>query len=200
MPMLIVAGALLFVALRARANSAQGGEQGIFSSGESIVAQDSEFFDAQPPSGEGALSVDQDGINFLKEREGFSPTPYWDHKGYSIGYGHFLRVGENFEAITQDLAEQLLLSDLAWAQNAILDFVIVPLSQNQFNALLSFIYNVGEGGFLDSTLRKKLNAGDYSGAADELLRWNKARDSAGNLVVNDGLVARRELERELFIG
>ncbi|WP_312069487.1 lysozyme, partial [Acinetobacter sp.] len=74
------------------------------------------------------------------------------------------------------------------------NLVKVPLSQNQFDALVSLTYNIGSTAFKNSTLLKKLNAKDYAGAADQFLRWNK-----GGGKVLKGLVRRREAERALFL-
>jgi len=96
--------------------------------------------------------------------------------------------------ITLSEAEEFLLEDLEWVEAVIDKYVTVPLSANQYDALASFIYNLGEGNFKSSTLLKKLNAGDYQGAADQLLRWNKQ----GTKVLT-GLTTRRTAERKLFL-
>jgi lysozyme len=72
--------------------------------------------------------------------------------------------------------------------------VKAPINQNQFDALVSFVYNVGAGNFAKSTLLKKLNKADYQGAGDEFLRWNRG----GGKVLN-GLIRRRDAERSLFL-
>jgi len=78
--------------------------------------------------------------------------------------------------------------------------VKVPLSQNQFNALVDFAYNEGDGALEISTLLKKLNAGEYQAAAEQFLAWDEVTDPAtGKKVVNEDLVKRRQKERALFL-
>jgi GH24 family phage-related lysozyme (muramidase) len=133
------------------------------------------------------------GLQALAQREGFSATPYWDHKGYSIGYGHLIKSGENLTNVTRDQAAQLLMQDVGWAEQAVANNVTVPLSQNQFDALVSFAFNVGAGAFASSTLVKQLNAGDYNAPSEQLPRWNKASG-----VINGALVSRRASEISQF--
>lgn len=117
---------------------------------------------------------------------------------WTIGYGHTglthqdgtVKAGR---VITLAEAEELLRYDMRNFCKRVEGGTTVPLSDDQFAALVSFDFNTG--GFLKSTLRKKLNAGDYSGAADELLKWNKDN---GKVVA--GLTRRRRSERNLFLG
>lgn len=96
--------------------------------------------------------------------------------------------------IDQQTADRLLKTGLVGYENDVLKVVRVKLTQGQFDALVSFTYNLGARSLSTSTLLRKLNAGDYAGAADEFLRWNKA----GGKVLN-GLTRRREAERALFL-
>lgn len=121
------------------------------------------------------MKTSANGIEAIKRREGFSPVPYPDASGFSIGYGHFIKPGESFTEIDEATATQLLAADLADAEAAISAGVTVGLSQGQYDALASFIYNVGVGAFRKSTLLRKLNAGDFQGAAEEFSRWNKSQ-------------------------
>lgn len=134
------------------------------------------------------------GIAFLKRKEGFSPTPYRDAGGYSIGYGHFIKPGEKFTRITPAQGEALLRADVANAEKAVREFVKVPLSQGQFDALVSFIYNVGTGAFRNSTLLRYINQRAFSAAANEFARWNQAEGK-----VLSALVARRAEEKAMFL-
>ena len=143
------------------------------------------------------------GLRLLKFSEGFRSQLYNDvTKNATIGYGHLVHHDpvDGSEAqvfkdgISEACGEQLLRGDLSRAENAINEMVEVSLSQDQFDALADFIYNLGVANFGTSTLLVKLNALDYDGAADQLLRWNKA----GGTVV-DGLEARRQAERNLFL-
>ncbi|WP_395225489.1 lysozyme [Salmonella sp. SKLX100676] len=96
--------------------------------------------------------------------------------------------------IDEATAERLLNTGLVGYENDVSRLVKVKLTQGQFDALVSFAYNLGARTLSSSTLLRKLNAGDYAGAADEFLRWNKA----GGKVLN-GLTRRREAERALFL-
>lgn len=139
--------------------------------------------------------LSEDGLEILKKRESFSPRKYWDHKGFSIGYGHLIKPGETFsEPMSIEVGTDLLMRDVAWAEAAVYGNVKVPITQNQFDALVSFVYTIGEPAFRKSTILKKINAGDET-AADEFERWNLASGT-----VNAGLVNRREQEREQFLG
>ena len=113
---------------------------------------------------------------------------------WTIGYGHTNKV-KSGDAITEGEADILLALDVQEAERAVSSYVDVDINQNQFDALVSFVYNLGAGNFKSSTLLKKLNQGDYLGAANEFHRWNKA----GGKVLR-GLVRRREAEANLFIG
>lgn len=112
---------------------------------------------------------------------------------WTIGYGHTGNVKEG-DSITKAEAEALLDKDLQTFRNGVKRLVKVPLNENQFGALVSFAYNLGLGSLQSSTLLKMLNAGDYTGAADQFLRWNK---SGGKVLT--GLVRRREAERAVFL-
>lgn len=140
-----------------------------------------------------AQQLSMNGLEIIKQFEGFSPTPYPDHKGYSVGYGHLIKPGENLDSVTREQAEQLLLGDVAWAEQAVRTAVKVDLDQNEFDALVSLAYNIGAGAFKNSTLVKKLNSGDFEGAAAQFAVWNRASGA-----VNTALVERRAIEADLF--
>lgn len=135
------------------------------------------------------------GIEALKLREGFSATPYVDARGHSIGYGHFILPNEVdlLTNIDQETANTLLLDDLMWAVNAVIEAIDVPITQNQFDALVSFCYNVGKNAFAKSTLVKKINASDPT-AVNEFGRWVY---SMGD--VNSSLMVRRTSEAQQFL-
>ena len=143
------------------------------------------------------MRASENGIELIKNSEGCAlkayPDPGTGGRPWTIGYGHTHKVS-NGDVITQAQAEQFLRDDLQLIYITIETSVKVPLNQNQFDALCSFIFNVGGGHFAKSTLLKKLNAGDYAGAAEELLRWNKA---AGKVL--PGLLKRRSAEYRLFL-
>lgn len=134
------------------------------------------------------------GYDVIKRFEGFSPSPYRDAQGWSIGYGHFILPGENLSWVDQAQAEDLLRKDAARAVDTVNNLVDVPLSQNQFDALVSFTFNVGSGAFGRSTLLRLLNAGDYTAASEQFARWNR---SQGEVIA--ALTTRRFKERDLFM-
>lgn len=122
--------------------------------------------------------------------EAYLPTP---NDKWTIGWGHTKTARPGMK-ITEERAEILFDSDVAWAVDAVNKLVKVPLTQNQFDALVSFVFNIGETNFRTSTLLRKLNAKDYEGAARELPRWNKQKGK-----VLKGLVRRRAEEMEIFL-
>ena len=141
------------------------------------------------------MKTSQKGIDLIKRFEGCSLTAYKCPAGrWTIGYGHTNGV-EKGQKITKKQAESFLKEDIEFYEDGVNKYVSAPLTQNQFDALVSFTYNVGLGAFKTSTLRQKLNAGDYTGAAKEFPRWNKS----SGFVLN-GLIARRKAEKELFEG
>ena len=130
----------------------------------------------------------------IKKYEGFSATCYVCPGGrLTIGYGHVLSEQERFTIITEAQAEELLLHDVSLIEDIIKKNIKVPLTQNQFDALISLIYNWGGGNFLRSNGLKKLNEGDYLGAIEE---FKDVRKAAGKVLA--GLVKRREAEAALF--
>jgi lysozyme len=134
------------------------------------------------------------GVEALKQYEGLSLTAYRDSGGvWTIGYGSTRDVREGMR-ISQAEADQRFLADTEWAQAAVRTDVVVPITQPQFDALVSLAYNIGAGAFAKSTLVRLLNAGDYRGAAEQFLAWNKVR---GEVVT--GLAARRAKERAMFM-
>lgn len=135
------------------------------------------------------------GVALIKEFEGFRPTAYKCPAGvWTLGYGQTEGVNEG-STCTYEEAEKTLLASIAWREASVNKHVKVPLKQNQFDALVSFVYNVGAGAFSNSTLLFKLNNGDFAGAAAEFDKWAKAKHK-----VLPGLVARRTAERKMFEG
>lgn len=145
------------------------------------------------------MKTSQSGVNLIKGFEGKRLNAYDDGVGvWTIGFGTIkypdgVRVKKG-DTCTEARAELYLKNDLVNFEKAINRLVEVPLNQNQFDALASFTYNLGETNLSSSTLLKKLNAKDYTGASNEFLKWNRA----GGKVLN-GLVRRREAERNLFL-
>jgi len=141
------------------------------------------------------MNISQKGIELIKSFEGFRAVPYKDIAGFlTIGFGHKIVAGEVFGAISSLEATAILHRDVQWAVTIINTAVEVTLTQNQFDALCSFTYNVGAHAFATSTLLKLINEDDFAGAAKEFLKW----DIAGNKV-SASLLARRQKEMELFL-
>ncbi len=140
-------------------------------------------------------------IEMIKKHEGLRLNAYMPTRNdvWTIGYGH-TRTAHKGMIITEERAEQLLREDIKWVEKAIKENVKVPLTQNQFDALGSLIYNIGAGAFAKSTLLSRLNNGDYQGAAKQFLVWNKQTNrKTGVKEVLPGLVTRRKAEMELFL-
>lgn len=145
------------------------------------------------------MRMSNEGIKLLKEFEGLKLKPYKCSAGVpTIGYGTTMIDGRPVTMktlpITESQAEDYLRHDLEKFEDGVLSRVKVDLSQNQFDALVSFAYNVGLGNFGGSSLLRELNKGNYKVAADKLLDWKRA---AGKIV--PGLVRRRAAERALFL-
>lgn len=146
------------------------------------------------------MKISKAGLDLIKRFESFRAAPYLCSAGVpTIGYGttvypNGIKVKLSDQKITQQLAETFLQHHVNAIEKDVSRLVKVTLSQNQFDALMSFVYNVGLGAFRDSTLLKLLNAGDIDGASKQFERWNKA---GGKIV--DGLTNRREAEKALFL-
>lgn len=143
------------------------------------------------------MMISQRGVDALKQYEGFRSKAYQDVVGiWTIGYGTTKIDGKPVEPgleCTPEEAELWLRADLAWAQTTINQLVKFMLTQPMFDALVSFVYNVGQTAFSKSTMLKKLNGGDYAGAAKEFDRWVFAK---GKMI--PGLAKRRLLEKTMF--
>ncbi|MDX5376375.1 MAG: lysozyme [Halomonas sp.] len=139
------------------------------------------------------MQLSPDGLELIQRHEGLRLHAYRDAVGVpTIGYGHTstARMGQ---VITELEALELLLADVERFENAVERLVQVPLNQHQFDSLVSFTFNLGAGALAKSTLLRKLNAGDYQGAAAEFDHWVHA---GGRKL--KGLVKRRADERRLF--
>lgn len=136
-------------------------------------------------------------LSLIKQYEGLRlfayPDPATGGDPWTIGYGHTGKEVKKGLYITQAKADEYLEKDIKKFAEVIERYVKVSLSDNQFSALVSYVYNVGPQNFIASTLLRLLNQGDYNGAADQFIRWNKA-----NGKVLEGLTKRREAEAKLF--
>jgi len=143
------------------------------------------------------------GLKAITQHETLREKIYSDQAGkQTIGYGHLLRPGEDKQfanGIDEQTAQALLAKDVATAEAAVKRLVKTPLSQREYDALVSLTYNIGQGGFTDSTVLKKLNESDYQAAADAILMWDKITAKDGSKVQSKGLVNRRNNERDLFL-
>ncbi|WP_039758428.1 lysozyme [Bartonella queenslandensis] len=139
--------------------------------------------------------ITQNGLNLIKRFEGFSPTVYFCPAGYpTIGYGHVVKDNEDFSVgIDEARAIELLRQDAIIAELAVLRLINVPLTSNQFDALVSFTYNLGGGALQSSTLRRKVNRGEHNEAPEQFLRWV----FAGGRKLK-GLILRRQAEANLY--
>lgn len=142
------------------------------------------------------MRTSQNGIDLVKRFEGFSPVAYLCPAGvWTIGYGHTAGVHEG-DSIDGDTAEDFLREDLTSAEGAVEKYVKVPLKQWQFDALVSFTFNLGAGNLYSSTLLKKVNRNpDDPSIRDEFEKWVYA----GGRVLQ-GLVDRRKAEADMYFG
>jgi lysozyme len=144
------------------------------------------------------MRTSENGIALIKRWEGLELESYQDIVGvWTIGYGHTETAGPN-QKISEREAEELLKRDLEPRERAVGDLTSVPLNQNEFDALVSFVYNVGVNAYRNSTARKRLNRGDRVGAAEALTWFNKAT-IGGVLREVNGLKRRRASEQALFL-
>lgn len=145
------------------------------------------------------MKISNKGISLIEEFEGKRLRAYDDGIGvFTIGIGTIRypngKKVQKGDVITEQQAQEFLLHDLKNFEKVINDVVKVPLTQNQYDAIVSLTYNIGSAAFSKSTLLRKLNARDYKGASEQFLVWNKA----GGKVMR-GLMRRREAERNLFL-
>ncbi len=141
------------------------------------------------------MHTSQKGLDLIKSFEGLRLSAYkCPADVWTIGYGTTAGVKPG-QTITKERAEELLRDDVKRFEGQVLRLVKVPLTQGQFDALVSFTYNLGAANLGNSTLLRLLNAGDYKGAAAQFDRWTKA---GGKEL--PGLVKRRAAERALFEG
>lgn len=147
-----------------------------------------------------ARQVTQGGLELVKKYEGLQTQAYRCPAGvWTIGYGHTQGVKPGME-VTGEEAEAMLSRDLSQAGAQVERLVHVPLTDNQFSALASFVFNAGAGNLESSTLLRRLNAGDYDAVPTELAKWVKATDpKTGRKVTLAGLVRRRAAEGELWL-
>jgi lysozyme len=152
------------------------------------------FTDKYTQIEENVMAIAKSTLSFITKEEGLRNKAYKDSKGlWTIGVGHLIKADEKHlltATLTDEQVEELLQSDLKWCQDAVDNHVKVPLTQNQYDALYSLCFNIGETNFRKSTVLRKVNENDLKGAADAILMWNKP----------EVLINRRKRERALFLG
>ena len=141
------------------------------------------------------MRTSKNGLELIKRYEGFRSQKYLCAAGrLTIGYGHRLNPGENYDTVTKVQAEELLIQDIKIAEATVNRNVKIILSQNQFDALVSLVFNWGSGNFLRSTLLQNLNAKDYT---TFIANFKTIVNVKGKIL--SGLVRRREEEIKLFL-
>jgi lysozyme len=194
--LLVVGGALWLYSRpsRAAAVAAPDGEP----AGFDIVWEIDELFGGAVSELTAARRLSAAGLQAIRVRESFSSTWYPDGQGWSIGYGHWSSTRDPaLEPCSRELGEAMLATDVLTAEGAVDRAVSVELTQSQFDALVSFAYNVGASAFAGSTLVRVLNAGDFGAVGPQMDRWIKETKN-GVKVVNAGLVNRRKSEKDQF--
>ncbi|MCC7260033.1 MAG: lysozyme [Alphaproteobacteria bacterium] len=138
--------------------------------------------------------ITESGLALIRRFEGYSATPYLCPAGYlTVGYGHVVRGPEDEMYLNEEEALLLLQHDVRRAEQAVLRQITVPLSDRQFDALVSFTYNLGAGALQRSTLRRKVNRSEHADVPDEFRRWIWA---GGKKL--PGLIRRRAAEAVLY--
>lgn len=140
------------------------------------------------------MQISEDGLNLIKQSETLRLDAYRDAVGvWTIGYGHTLRVKEG-DSISEMRADFFLKADLETVEKCIANCVLGEITQGQYDALCSFVFNLGCLALRNSTLLRKLNSGDDVGASEEFRKWNHA---GGQVLA--GLTKRRAIETEMFL-
>lgn len=139
--------------------------------------------------------ISDKGLALVKRFESYSPVAYICPAGYpTIGYGHVVREGEHYTTLDVHQANELLRKDMAIAESAVSRLICVPLTSGQFDALVSFTFNLGSGALQRSTLRRKINREEFEEVPEEFMKWVRA----GGRILN-GLIARRRAEVDLWL-
>tara|TARA_R110000824_G_scaffold235400_1_gene424186 strand:- start:204 stop:704 length:501 start_codon:yes stop_codon:yes gene_type:complete len=151
--------------------------------------------ESKEKKGKKEMKISHEGLSLIKKFEGCKLEAYQDAVGiWTIAYGRIKEVKEG-HTCTQEQAEEWLDEELHEYQSYVEDMAEVSLLQNQFDALVSWVYNLGPSNLKSSTLLKVLNSGEYKNVPEQIKRWNKA---GGNVL--EGLTRRREAEAFLFEG
>lgn len=139
-------------------------------------------------------NISEEGLNLIRKYEGFSARPYLCPAAvWTQGYGHTRGVTQFSEPVDEAQATEWLREDVETAERSVRRLIVSPLSQGQFDALVSFTFNLGGGALQRSTLRRKVNAGEHDAVPAELMKWCRA----GGKVMK-GLLNRRRAEAALY--
>ncbi|MCB2113335.1 MAG: lysozyme [Parvularculaceae bacterium] len=152
-----------------------------------------QYSNAGGDSANASLTINEAGLDIIRQSEGMRLDAYQSGGQWLIGYGHS-RTARAGMTITEAEAERLLREDIAASESAVRALTRVPVNRNQFSAMVSLAYNLGAGAFSKSAVLARLNKGDYAGAADGFLLHNRAGG-----VVSEHLSERRRRERALFL-
>ena len=154
------------------------------------------------------MNFSKKGAETLKQLEGFRDKPYKDKAGHlTIGYGHKVKKGEVFSFISKEAAEKLMFDDVKPFETFLNTHLKVNLTQNQFDALIIFIYNIGDGAFLKSDVFRNLKDRKFEDATKPWSKWINVSEYVANpttghmekiLVPVDGLIKRRAVEITMF--
>jgi len=145
------------------------------------------------------LKISAHGLEHITKWEGLVLKRYICPAGKpTIGVGHVILPGENYQEITKEQALAILAKDVERFESAVKKHITVPLNQNQFDALVSFIFNTGEGGIVNTGVQKAVNSRDFASVPAKLEAWCKFR-VGGVMKVNKGLLSRRKSESQLFM-
>jgi len=140
-----------------------------------------------------SMNISQEGLGLIKKFEGCELEAYVCAAGvWTIGYGSTKGIKEG-DSISQEEADNLLLHEMDEYEGYINDYVTVDLDQNQFDSLVSWVFNLGPANLKASTMLKVLNNKEYEEVPNQMKRWNKAKGK-----VLEGLIRRREAEALLF--
>lgn len=141
------------------------------------------------------MLINKEGLDLIKFYEGYREYPYTCSGGkLTIGYGHVIKPDEDLQHLTRERALEILKQDVHFAERAVEHLVKVKLNENEFSALVSFVFNLGKYNFKSSTLLKKLNDNKRLECPAEFIRWVYAGDR-----IQKGLVRRRIAESALFM-
>ncbi len=140
------------------------------------------------------MHTSETGIKLIKSFEGFSAGVYLCPAGYkTIGYGHVLPKNSSLNNVNKEMAEELLFEDLEKAEISVQRNIKTNLTQGQFDALVSFTFNLGSGALQRSTLRQKVNRLEHEAVPKEFMRWIYAGG-----IASPGLRRRREVEAKIY--